>query len=184
MNEIVPDDQRQSWSNDEHDSTNHEPINRPAVKNLSYRPDGATNAVGSCVICGEIIRKPKRGPLGKTCSNSCKQKLYRSKPVTPLPQVSKTRNTSPEGAYNAVNIVILSEYDRLSNPMFDWELAEELAHEFTRSIDFVKRGILACREAGVSPQYFIDRHLHKKPIPMNKHVDLCFRKILDEAQSR
>jgi len=63
--------------------------------------------------------------------------------------------------------------------MSDWEWAEELAHEFTRPAAWINRGFRACREAGVSPEYFIDRYLHRKLIPMNTAVDQSFREAED-----
>ena len=127
--------------------------------------------VRQCDMCGSGIPKPKRGPVRKTCSNACRKKLSREvKPVTPHTKLLKTCDTLPEGAYAASSIVILDASECISNPMFDWELAEDLAHEFTRPVEWIKRGISACREAGVSPEYFIDRYLLRKPIPMNEEV--------------
>ena len=76
----------------------------------------------------------------------------------------------PGHAYTASSIAILSDIERISDPTFDWELAQQLAGDFCRPVEFIERGILACREAGISPEYFIDRYLLKKPIPMNEEV--------------
>ena len=131
-----------------------------------------------CAICSEVIPRPKRGPVGKTCSNACRKKLSRKgKTCDTLLQLSKTCDTPPGGAYTASNIVIMGEPERICNPMFDWELAEDLAHEFTRPAEWIKRSFLACREAGVSPEYFIDRYLLRIPLPMNKDVDQASRTI-------
>ena len=75
----------------------------------------------------------------------------------------------------------MGEPERISNPMFDWELAEDLAHEFTRPVEWIKRGILACREAGITPLYFIDRYLLRKSLLMNKDVDQASRAIQGET---
>ena len=150
--------------------------------------ESTTAVVGLCVLCGQSIPVQKYGPRRrKYCSNNCRQKQYRIDEKTrnatqSAPTVLKTRNAPPDGRYRAVNIHILDPSEVGLDPRFDWELAFNLAEEFIRPVQWIKRGILACREAGVSPQYFIDRYLHKKPVPMNRHVDLCFRKILDEAQ--
>jgi len=93
----------------------------------------------------------------------------------------KTCDTSPGEAYTASNIVIMGASECISNPMFDWEWAEDLAYEFTRPAAWIKRGFLACREADVSPEYFIDRYLHRKLIPMNIAVDQSFRDTEDWA---
>lgn len=143
----------------------------------------------NCVICDKPVPQPKRGPQGKTCSPACKQKLYRSvKPVTLLPALadaSKTRNTLPDSTYTADCVRVLSDSERLSMPMFDWELAANLADEYSRPVEYVKRGIQACRESGKSPQYFIDRYLEasylaRKSIPMDAEVDDAFRLLLAE----
>ena len=129
-----------------------------------------------CDMCGTGIPKPKRGPVGKTCSNACRKKLSRmGKTCDTHTKALKTCDASPGEAYMASSIVILGASERASNPMFDWEWAEELAHEFTRPAEWIKRSFLACREAGVSPEYFIDRYLHRKLIPMNIAADQSFR---------
>ena len=132
---------------------------------------------GLCKICGVVIPKPKRGPAGKTCSNACKQKLYRAKPVTPSTNHQKTRNTPVEQPYTAANIAILSDSECMSNPAFDWELAQQLAEDFRRPPEWIRRSLAACRDAGVEPQYFIDRYLHRKPIPMDLTVDKYSREL-------
>jgi hypothetical protein len=136
--------------------------------------------VRQCDMCGSGIPKPKRGPVGNTCSAACKQRLYRlnkDKTRNTPCNHQKTCDTSPEGAYTASSIAILSDTERISNPTFDWELAQQLAGDFCRHVEFIERSILACREAGVSPEYFIDRYLLLKPIPMNEEVDQAFRKL-------
>jgi hypothetical protein len=133
-----------------------------------------------CDMCGSSIPKPKRGPVGNTCSAACKQRLYRlnkDKTRNTPCNHQKTRDTSPEGAYTASSIAILSDSGRISDPTFDWELAQQLAGDFCRHVEFIERSILACRQAGVSPEYFIDRYLLRKPIPMNEEVDQAARKL-------
>jgi len=135
-----------------------------------------------CDMCGGGIPKPKRGPVGKTCSNACRKKLSRETKTCDIhTEALKTCDTPPGGAYTASSIVIMGASECISNPMFDWESAEDLAHEFTRPSAWIKRGFLACREAGVSPEYFIDRYLHRKLIPMNTAVDQSFRETEDWA---
>ena len=138
-----------------------------------------------CTICQTQIPDSVRGPARNTCSRACKQKYYRlnkqNRTVTllTLPNVQVNRNTPPippyKQPYEAKNIVILREPDRMQNPNFDWELAQSLADKFTRPVEWIKRSIRACREAGESPQYFIDRYLIKTGIEMNQSVDQEFR---------
>ncbi len=142
---------------------------------------GMNKIVHLCEVCGEGIPKPKRGPIGKTCSNACRKKLSRAKPVTPLTKPLKTCDMPSEPAYAASSIVILSEYECLFDSTFDWELAQRLARDFCRPVEWIERGIAACREVGVDPQYFIDRYLYHKPIPLNTEVDRSFRNLGDQA---
>ncbi len=145
-----------------------------------------------CSICHNPIPDSSRGPIRNTCSSACKQKYYRlnkqNRTVTllTLPNVQVNRNTplyAPSGgSYEATNIVILREPDRIDNPNFDWELSQSLADKYTRPVEWIKRSIRACREAGESPQYFIDRYLIKTGIEMNQSVDQEFRTILDEMK--
>ena len=99
--------------------------------------------------------------------------------MTSIPRALETCDTPPGDAYTASNIVVKGESECISNPMSDWEWAEDLAHEFTLPSAWIKRGLLACREAGVSPEYFIDRYLHRKLIPMDTEVDQFFRETED-----
>ncbi|OOZ40235.1 hypothetical protein [Solemya elarraichensis gill symbiont] len=148
-----------------------------------------------CTVCGIELHQTNIGRARKTCSQSCKQKLYRERrqervtkspeqlvanivtnPVAPL----STANKSNISTYDASSIKVLSEHDRMDNPAFDYELAERLARDFNEPIAWVKRGIAACRHAGVSTQYFVDRHLFKKPMPMNCDVDKAFRELFHQ----
>ena len=49
--------------------------------------------------------------------------------------------------------------------------AAELAKDFEKDLGWIERGLDACERAGVSHQYFIDRYLLKKDIPLNVEVD-------------
>ena len=141
---------------------------------------GLIDNTGLCRICGANIPKPKRGPIRNSCSSACKQRLYRlkkAKLVTPLPKVLETRNTPVEQTYTAANIAILSDSECMSNPAFDWELTQQLAEDFCRPPEWIRRSLAACRDAGVEPQYFIDRYLHRKPIPMDFTVDKSSREL-------
>ena len=132
-------------------------------------------------MCGIGIPRPKRGPVAYTCSSACKQRLYRlkkAKPVTPYANIKKPVTPPSDPAYTASDIVIMGDAERMANPIFDWELAQQLAENFCRPVAWIERGIAACRDAGTPPQYFIDRYLHRMLIPMNIGVDQSFRNLL------
>jgi hypothetical protein len=143
-----------------------------------------------CLVCGNGIPQPKRGPVGKTCGSKCRVKLHREKATqghaqprqrdetgfTPV-EHQKTCYNPSGGAYTSSSIIVLSNTEVRSDSRFDWEWAQELAQEFRRDPEWIDRGIRACREAGADPQYFIDRYLHHEPIPMNHDVDRVFREI-------
>ena len=128
-----------------------------------------------CVVCDKPMINRKGGRQRKTCGDACKKRLSRSRIVTPVTKTLTNRDKGSCTPYNASNIVIMGTSDRMSNPIFDWDLAENLAREHNRPVEWIQRSILACREAGVSPQYFIDRYILMSPIPMNKAVDQAFR---------
>lgn len=149
--------------------------------------------VPQCVMCRAGIPKPKRGPVGKTCSNTCRVKMYRLKNADPSVSLGraetpsgdetgftqhihqKTCYTRSDGSYTSSSIAVLSDSEVRSDPKFDWEWAQALAQEYCRNPEWIERGIAACHEVGVDPQYFIGRYLLRKPIPMNKEVDEAFR---------
>ena len=138
-----------------------------------------------CTVCGAGIPKPKRGPVGKTCSPKCRMKLSRTGAhtgVTGFTQAERqeTCNNPPEPAYSAAAIRILSDSECRSNPALDWEWAQHLAQEHIKCFEWIERGIRACREVGVEPEYFIEKYLHQKPIPKNTEVDQAFAEILKD----
>lgn len=78
-------------------------------------------------------------------------------------------------SYTAKNIKIRNvKFD----PMYDWELAGELAEKYVKPIAWIKRGIESCRLSGISPEYFIDKYLRHKTIETNPDVSENIRKIL------
>ena len=151
--------------------------------------------VRQCVMCQGGIPKPKRGPVGKTCSNACRVRLHRLKAADPSISLACTNTRSGDetgftqhehqetcykcsgGPYTSSSITVLSDSEVRSDPKFDWEWAQALAQEYCRHPGWIERGIAACHEAGVDPQYFIDRYLLRKPLPMNEEVDEAFRRL-------
>lgn len=79
-------------------------------------------------------------------------------------------------SYDASNIHVLKEHD-MANPMFDWVLIDALSVKYNRDKEWIARSIAACREAGVSPKYFIDRYLERTGSPLNIDVDTTSRSI-------
>lgn len=72
--------------------------------------------------------------------------------------------------YSASNIRVLNSQEVLEK--MPWIEPEILATKYNKDVEFIKRGLLACRNAGVSDSYFIDRYLEgNKDIPHNKDVE-------------
>jgi len=86
--------------------------------------------------------------------------------------------------YTAANIKILSPDDLCLDPAFDWRLVDDLASKYTKDRHFIARNVAACREAGISPQYFIDRYLKDdKTIPLDDAVDAISKRLQREPQA-
>jgi hypothetical protein len=119
-----------------------------------------------CEVCGsECSGRASR----RYCSPACKQRAYRNKGTAD---------------YGAASITIKSDADLLNDPRYDWLLVERLAELYHRDVDFVRRSIQACRNAGVSPGYFIARYLiGDKSVPLNADVDRESR-LLQRKDSR
>jgi len=54
---------------------------------------------------------------------------------------------------------------------------QELASTYDRDVDWIKRSLMACRNAGTSEKYFVDRYLKKLDIPFDKDVDYQARLV-------
>ena len=93
------------------------------------------------------------GKKAKYCSDKCRMKQNR---------------------YNAKSIKI---HDIKYDVIYDWELIEDLSLRYTKDKDWIRRGVLACRNADVSPEYFINKYLECKDIPTNQRVNEEARKI-------
>lgn len=68
----------------------------------------------------------------------------------------------------------------VDDPADDGVLILHLAEKYVKDADVVSRGIKACREAGVSVQYYIDRYCKRLDVPINLDVDLASMKIQRE----
>ncbi len=147
-----------------------------------------------CKECGTEIIAPKRGFTAQTCSEKCKKQNQRQSALksrdkgNPVPSVEKSRDIASaadlsvftaikttHSDYTADSIRIKTADERFLDPTYDWELAESLAVEYGKPKTWISRSIQACRDAGASPQYFIDRYILKKPIPMDESIDAAFR---------
>jgi len=82
--------------------------------------------------------------------------------------------------YNANSIRILTQEER--SDKFEWVKTAELAKQYNRDEDWIKRGFEACRRAGlVNADYFINRYLAgDKTIPRQPLVESAFADILKE----
>jgi hypothetical protein len=59
-----------------------------------------------------------------------------------------------------------------------WLKADELASRYGKDVDFIERGLRACRQANVGEGYFIKRYLEDmKHIPRDDAVDYQSRLI-------
>ena len=70
--------------------------------------------------------------------------------------------------YTAENIQIKGHSDE------PWIMAIALAEEFNKPVQLIQRGLEACRLANVGHDYYIDRYLKGKVIPLNKDVDIIY----------
>ena len=75
-----------------------------------------------------------------------------------------------DDGYNASCLRILGDAEALEAT--PWLAAETLATTYNKPVDFVKRGIEACRLANVEQSYFIERYCKgNKDIPKNDAVE-------------
>jgi hypothetical protein len=86
-------------------------------------------------------------------------------------------NDTPDSAqYDASCIKILHDAEVFER--MPWLEAETLAAKYGKDADFVRRGLQACRSAGVGEEYFIKRYLEgDKSIPMDESVEYQSRVI-------
>ena len=65
---------------------------------------------------------------------------------------------------------------------FDFNLIEIWANKYSKSIGFVKRGIEACRLAGIDPDYFLRKYLKNETgVVENKEVTEINKSLQNEA---
>lgn len=72
--------------------------------------------------------------------------------------------------YDAKSIRVLSDQEALNST--PWLAAETLASTYDKPVEFIRRGLEACRLAEVHQSYFIDRYLRgDKDVPKNDAVE-------------
>lgn len=77
--------------------------------------------------------------------------------------------TKEKDGYTADNIKILSDQEVLDD--VPWVVHHSLANQYSRPLEFIQRGLEACRLSGVSSAYFINRYLEgDKTVPVNDAV--------------
>jgi hypothetical protein len=81
--------------------------------------------------------------------------------------------------YNADSIRILDPAE--ISERFTWARIGELAARYNRSPAWIERGLEACRRAGISDDYFVQRYLQREPIPRHDGADAAMRDMLIEA---
>jgi len=89
---------------------------------------------------------------------------------------------SGEGDYTAADIRVLDMQE--VEDRFAWVKAENLAEQYNRPLEWVLRGIEACRRGGLpGPEYFIARYLKKdRSVTQEPAVDLAMRELNLEAR--
>jgi hypothetical protein len=85
--------------------------------------------------------------------------------------------TETSASYTASSISILPAPEAIEK--FSWLKAEELASRTGKPIDWIKRGLQACEQAGVAHSYFISRYLDgDRSAPRNADVEEAMADIL------
>ncbi len=51
-------------------------------------------------------------------------------------------------------------------------------------VDWVRRGFEACWRLGIGPDYFIDRYIFKRDVPLVPEFEVVFREIVNENRYR
>ena len=84
--------------------------------------------------------------------------------------------------YTAADIRVLT--DQEIDVRFTWARVGALAERYSRPIDWIARGLEACRRADVDPDYFIARYLERDAATaFNPTVDEAMRELLTEARA-
>ena len=101
----------------------------------------------------------------------------------PVPREMERSN--PDTATQEYNENSIEFFREELDPRFDWRLAEEWARKYRRDPVFVLRGIMACRECCVSPQWFLSRYLlREKDAPRREDVEEAHRRLLAETRRK
>lgn len=89
--------------------------------------------------------------------------------------------SEPNKPYDSSCIRILSDEEQL---IFDFKFIDYLVHKYTKSKDFIQRGIEASRLSGLEPkEYFIPKYLDKdSSIPINEDFNLISRELQKESR--
>lgn len=93
-----------------------------------------------------------------------------------LPGVRALDEIGEMSNYTASDIQILNA-EQVCQRWF-WAEAGMLATQYKRPEEWIKRGLLACEEAGVPHDYFVDRYLRGMRIDRHSGVDTAMRELL------
>jgi hypothetical protein len=82
--------------------------------------------------------------------------------------------------YNASCIKILKPEE--AQQKFGWLMAQELAQKYSKPLEFIERGIEACRRSSTAIEFFIARYLEKQetPLPRNELLEVAYLEVMAE----
>lgn len=120
----------------------------------------------------------------KACENQDRTVRRKEAQAASLDIVQAVSPAMPDsGEYNASSIKILSKSEAYQR--MPWLKADELAQRYGKDVDFIKRGLQACRSANVGEEYFVKRYLEEmKDIPMDEAVDYQSRVLQGLVKER
>lgn len=91
----------------------------------------------------------------------------------PLRGIAETKTkhmTNENTEYTASSIKVLDKLS-IDDATNDWVLIPHLADKYGKDEGCVRRAVKACREAGVSVSYYVDRYCKRLGIPIHDGVN-------------
>lgn len=113
----------------------------------------------TCKHCEKKYEPAYKYSKSVFCSDACRKKASRS-----------------AKDYTAKDIRILNDEDIIEK--FDWAKIGALSEQYKVPAEWIERGFMACEQAGVDVDYFINRYLKKdKSVPFHEGVDEAYREL-------